>query len=273
MALSRSAFECIRDFLAKEVGIVLEESRIDRVEAQLLPLIQRYRFSSANELIRTLMAGFSHGLQTDVIAALVSTNSDFFRDMRVFEHLQTNILPELERKRSPEKKLRIWSAACATGQEPFSVAMLIREYFPQWKDWEVEIVGSDVSRSALSRAQRGRYDQQEINRGLPARFFLKYFHQEGPSCYVVDEVFSMVHFREFNLLGDWPALPEMDLILLRNVLSEMNSEARKVVLEKMSRQVKKDGCLVIGGQETVSELAEWFRAEELDKVVTYRLAW
>src|SRR5262249_41241050 len=156
-----------------------------------------------------------------------------FRDHLPFQNLQQRILPELLRKRAAERCLRIWCAACSSGQEPYSVAMLLREHFPSLDKWDVRIVASDLSNDMLERARHGRFTQMEINRGLPARLLVKYFRKDEMGWQIREDIRRMIEFCTINLVGPWPPLPLFDVIFLRNVLIYFDVPTKKTILGRI----------------------------------------
>ncbi len=269
MALSRILFAFIRDLFEQETGVRFDDGDSVTVEARLTPLTHRFRASSVNELIDRLSSHADNEIKLQVIDALLDTETSFFRDLRLFEFLRTDVLPALSRKRVGHRPLRIWSAACAMGQEVYSLAMLIRTHFPDLADSGMEIMGSDVCRRALATARAGLYDQIEINRGLPARYLVDYFHHTGPYWAVNEPVRQMVTFREINLVHDWVDLPKMDLIFLRNVLGHFSKETMTEVLRRATAQLCPEGQLFLGQQEASVESVNGLRAVGSGKTLSY----
>ncbi len=158
--------------------------------------------------------------------------------------------------------MSIWSAACATGQEPFSVALLLREHFPEVANWQITLIASDVSREVLTRASQARFNQIEINRGIPAAMLVKYFSQHGTCWHLRPDVVGMVKFQEVNLAVAWPALPRFDLVLLRNVMIYFDVETKKSILGRVGRLLRPDGYLLLGGAETTINLDDSYQRVE-----------
>src|SRR5262249_13588110 len=170
-----------------------------------------------------------------------------------------------------ERRLRIWCAAASTGQEPYSVAMLVRESFPQLLGWDLSFLATDLSRPALDRARAGWYSQIEVNRGLPANLLVKYFHQRGTTWQLADEVRRMATFETLNLVASWPPLPPQDLILMRNVMIYFEVEVKKSILGKIARLLRHDGYLLLGGAETTFNLDDSYRRVEPTKSGFYQI--
>jgi chemotaxis protein methyltransferase CheR len=195
----------------------LDDEKTYLVEARLLPVARRAGLSSIDDLVVRLRAP-NHSLRQQVVDAMTTNETSFFRDQVPFELLRTTIVPNLLARRTESKNLNIWSAACASGQEPYSIAMLLAEHFPHLHDWRIRLLGTDLSGEMLRRAREGRFTQLETERGLPQSLLKKHFHPVGTEWQVNETICRMVEFRQLNLSDNWPALPKMDLILLRNVL-------------------------------------------------------
>jgi chemotaxis protein methyltransferase CheR len=252
----------IRGFFRERSGVVLEADKRYLVEGRLAPLLRELSLASLGELVGRLRARPDGDLHTRVVELLVTGESSFFRDHHPFETLRTTVLPELVRRRSRERRLNVWCAACSAGQEPYSVAMLLREHFPELADWKASLLATDLSHAALARAREGRYNQIEVNRGLPALFLVRYFRQHGAQWQLNTDVRGMVEFRQMNLTRPWPPLPRMDLVLLRNVLIYFDVETRKSILGRLAGLLPPDGYLLLGGAETTYNLDDSYRRVE-----------
>lgn len=251
------AFVCrlVRDRSA----IVLGAGKEYLVETRLGPVARRYRLASVGELIARLRAPAEDELRTRVVEAMLTTETSFFRDVATFEGLRKSLLPELIRARAGEKRLSVWSAACSTGQEAYSLVILLRDHFPELARWQVDVLATDISADVLAKARGGRYTQTEVNRGLPAAALVRHFSQHGADWQVSDDLRRAVAFRELNLIGRWPPLPKMDVVLLRNVLIYFDVETKKAILARVARLLNPDGCLVLGAAETTHNLDDSFR--------------
>src|SRR5262249_3882576 len=222
-------FDVIRRLLLERSAIALEDGKQYLVEAQLTPLAGRLQVNSVGELVAQLRSQPSNGVDRQIVEAMVTTESSFFRDHHPFEALRTVVLPDLVARRRNERTLNIWCAACSTGQEPYSLALLLREHFPDLAGWKLSLLASDLSREALARAREGRFKQIEVNRGLPASLLVKHFEQHGTEWQLKPGIRAMVGLREMNLAQPWPALPPMDLVLLRNVMIYFNVDTKKAI--------------------------------------------
>jgi chemotaxis protein methyltransferase CheR len=201
----------------------------------------------------------------------VTTEPLFFRDHHPFEALRQTVIPDLISRRQAERRLSIWCAASASGQEPYSLAILFREHFPELAGWKISLLASDVSREMLARAREGRYNQIEVNRGLPAALLVKYFEQHGTQWHIKPAIRSMVEFREINLAQAWPTLARMDLVLIRNVMIYFEVETKKTILGRLAGLLRPDGYLLLGGAETTFNLDDSYRRVEPIKSGFYQL--
>jgi chemotaxis protein methyltransferase CheR len=264
-------FDVIRRLLQEHSGIVLEQGKQYLVESRLTPIVRELQLSSIGGLIAQMRTQAGNGLTRQIVEAMVTTESSFFRDHHPFQALRKTVLPDLIERRREERQLHIWCAASSHGQEPYSVAMLLRENFPELSSWTTKILATDLSSEALARAREGRYNQIEANRGLPAALLVKYFDQLGTDWHVRPAVRAMINFREMNLTQAWPPLPRMDLVLLRNVMIYFDVETKKTILGKVARLLRPDGYLLLGGAETTFNLDDRFRRVEHCKAGFYQL--
>lgn len=257
--MTDEVFDYIRKLLLDRSAIALEPGKQYLVESRLGPVLRQAGLPSLNELVVQLRTQPGNGMAERVVEALVTTETSFFRDHAPFEALRKTVLPELVRKRAAERALNVWCAACSTGQEPYSLALLIREHFPELLTWQISITATDLSRDVLARAREGLYNQIEANRGLPAALLVKYFQQHGTHWQLDPTVRNMVTFRELNLARPWPYLPRMDLIFLRNVMIYFDVPVKKEILGRVARLVRPDGYLLLGAAETTFGLDDSFR--------------
>lgn len=271
MTMTASEFDYIRRLVFEQSAIVLEEDKQYLAEARLLPLARRAGFDSIASMVAWLGAKKFDGLHRKVAEAMTTNETSFFRDFHPFEALRKSILPELMTKRVYSRELNFWSAACSSGQEPYSLAMLLQEYFPSLADWRVRIIATELSAEMLARAQQGRYTQLEVNRGLPASLLVKYFRQHGSDWQIREDLRSRVEFQIVNLAETWPLLPPMDVVLMRNVLIYFGVETKKKILSKVRQSLKPDGFLFLGGAETTFNLDDAFERVQFDRTICYRV--
>lgn len=270
-SITETDFDYVRGLMRERSGMVLEPGKEYLLESRLSPVARREGFASLQALMAHLRAKPLNGLHQTVVEALTTNETSFFRDFHPFEALRQEILPRLMVKRSSERRLRIWCGACASGQEPYSIAMLLRDQFPALDVWLLQIIATDLSTAMLERAQRGRYSQSEVNRGLPAALLIKYFKKAGVEWELRDEIRKMVEFHQMNLASWWPALPKMDIIFMRNVLIYLDTETRKAILSKVRRLLRPDGYLFLGGAETTFSIDSSFTHVQFGQSVCYQL--
>lgn len=262
---SDSDFDFVRKVVREDSAIMLDHTKDYLITARLTPLARREDAASLTDLLNRVRQGVPR-LRRDIVEALTTNETSFFRDVHPFDALREHILPSLHETGRP---VRIWSAASSTGQEAYSVAMLIRssvQHFPP-----VTILGTDLSGEAVARASTGRYTQLEVNRGLPARMLVRWFDRDGLTWQVKDELRQMVTFRELNLARPWPAMPAADVVLLRNVLIYFDLAARRAVLEQVTRALRPGGFLILGSAETTYDLGPRFERVQLGRASCHRL--
>lgn len=270
--MTEQEFEYVRKLVLDHTANVLDSSKGYLVESRLGPMVRHLKLGSISELVSQLRGTGFNALHRQVVEAMVTTETLFFRDHHPFENLRRVVLPELIQRRAREGGLRIWSAACSTGQEVYSLALLIREHFPELARWDLKLLASDVSQDVLNRAREGRYNQIEINLGLPAPLLLKYFQQDGTHWQLNTDVRRMVEFWQMNLTQPWPPLPRLDLVLLRNVMIYMDVAAKKTIFARVAQLLRPDGYLILGGAETPFNIDSSFRRVEHLKSGFYQLA-
>ena len=268
--ITAADFAFVADLVRRRCSLILEPGKEYLIKARLLPLAERHGHTSIAQYIETLRSG-DESLTTDVVEAMVTTETSFFRDIHPFETLKTIVLPQLIEIRRPQRQLHIWCAASSSGQEPYSIAMLLKEHFPELESWRVNLTATDISQEMLARCRSGRYSQIEVNRGLPATLLLKWFRQEGASWFLDDRIRSMVTFSPLNLAQPWPAMPTWDLVFLRNVMIYFDNEVKKQILGRVSRLLSRDGYLLLGGAETTLSLDDSYQRVEALKGGFYQL--
>ncbi|MCX7311083.1 MAG: protein-glutamate O-methyltransferase CheR [Alphaproteobacteria bacterium] len=251
------------DYLCKLLktrsGLVLSAEKHYLAESRRLPLARRERLQNLAGLVARLRAPDAEPLIVEVVEAMTTNESFFFRDKLPFEHFRDAIMPALLSARSATRRVRIWCAAAATGQEPYSLAMTLREMSKDLRGWRIEIVATDLSTGVLEKARSGIYSQFEVQRGLPALMLIKYFAQIGEIWQIAPEFCAMVKFMPFNLLNDFASLGRFDVVLCRNVLIYFDQTTKIGVLERIAGVTERDGFLVLGGAETVVGLTDRFR--------------
>jgi chemotaxis protein methyltransferase CheR len=268
--VDESDFTLIQKLMRDRAGIYLDSQKHYLVDARLEALARRERLPSVSELCARLRSSTGDTLRRKVLDVMVTTETSFFRDVAPFQALRQSILPDLLGRRLPTKQLTIWSGASSSGQEIYSVALMIREQFGGLPGWDVRLIASDLSRDMLARAREGRYSQLEVNRGLPAPLLAKYFEKDGLEWRITERIRSMVEFRELNLLESWGALRPPDVVLLRNVLIYFADDAKRTVLGRLRTAMPSDGYLFLGAAETTYGLDGNYRREMIQSAVCYR---
>jgi chemotaxis protein methyltransferase CheR len=255
-----STFESLRKFLYERSGLSLEGDKLYLVESRLLPIAREAGLPDLASLVSRLAC--DRDLAQSVIDAMTTNETFFFRDRVPFDKFRNVMLPQLLAARSAERRLRIWCAACSTGQEPYSLAMLLDEEARRLTGWTIEILATDLSRRAIESAKQGLYSQFEVQRGLPITLLLRYFQRAGDRWQINEFLRSRVSFREFNLLSDYRALGRFDAIFCRNVLIYFDVPSKRDILARLSRTLARDGFLLMGSAETVIGLSDAFVPHE-----------
>jgi chemotaxis protein methyltransferase CheR len=251
-------YEYLRKFLKDNSGLDLSADKQYLIESRLLPLARKAGLSGINELVQKLQGG-SRALITNVVEAMTTNETFFFRDKVPFDHFRDTIMPDVLKARAARKSVRIWCAAGSTGQEPYSLAMCLKEMGAALAGWRVEIVATDLSQEVLEKAKAGIYSQFEVQRGLPIQMLVKHFKQTGETWQINPELRAMVQHRQLNLLHDFAQLGIFDVIFCRNVLIYFDQETKINIFNRLARQIEPDGFLVLGAAETVVGLTDTFR--------------
>jgi len=252
-------FDFLRKLLRERSGLVLAAEKQYLAESRLLPVARRNGVNSLNELIERLRSKSSVSLMAQVVEAMTTNETFFFRDKLPFDHFRETIMPALIAARARERRIRIWCTAASTGQEPYSLAMLLKGMGPALAGYRVDIIATDLSSEVLEKAKAGIYSQFEVQRGLPVQLLVKFFDQRGETWELAPELRSMVQFRSLNLLNDFSTLGTFDVVFCRNVLIYFDQSCKSAVLERIARQTAEDGYLVLGAAETVIGLTDAFK--------------
>jgi chemotaxis protein methyltransferase CheR len=265
VSIDREGFEYVCALIRSDAGLVLEPGKEYLVEARLRPLAMEAGLISVQAFIQTLRPPGAQELRRRVIEAMTTNETSFFRDRYPFETLRTAILPRVIASRRGERCLNIWSAACSTGQEPYSIAMIIKEDFPELANWNCRTIATDLSQDVLARARSGRYSQLDVNRGLPVQYLSRYFVRDQLDWEIRKDIRAMVEFLELNLTLPWPHLPRIDIVFLRNVLIYFDVITKRRIFEAMHRHLRHDGYLLLGNCETTLGLHEGFDRQPEDR--------
>jgi chemotaxis protein methyltransferase CheR len=261
MACSDTDYAYLRELVLEQSANLIDPSRNALFDTRLTPIARLSGADSLGDFVNMLKAGRPAHLHRAVAEAMTINETSFFRDMRPFEMLRQILIPRLIERRMEERRLRIWSAASSTGQEAYSLAMIITEHFPEIAGWDVKIVGTDISRHVVDYAQKGRYRRLEVNRGLPARMLLKYMTRNGEEWEVSPQIRSMCEFHYANLCAPLPLLPTFDLVLLRNVLLYFSQQDRRTLFREIHRKLSPTGYLVLGNAEQAEDSTNLFEVE------------
>jgi chemotaxis protein methyltransferase CheR len=270
MACTDSDYTYLRELVLAQSANLIDPSRNALFDTRLTPIARMVGASNLEDFVNILKADKPVHLHRAVAEAMTINETSFFRDLQPFEMLREVIFPRLIEQRAGERRLKVWSAASSTGQEAYSLAMLIAEYFPSLSGWDVKIIGTDISRQVIDYARRGRYRRLEVNRGLPARMLLKYLHREGEEWEVSPAIRSMCEFHYANLCGEMLKLPVFDLVLLRNVLLYFPQRDRRSLFQDVYRQMMPAGYLVLGNAEQAEDSTNLFEVEFASHSYFYR---
>lgn len=257
--MNRDDFDMICRLLRQRSGLVLSPDKAYLMESRLLPVARKWKLAGFEDLVKSIRSKPDEALIRDVVEAMTTNESFFFRDIKPFDQFKELVLPAMLKNRSGQRRLRIWSAACSSGQEPYSLAMILSEMAAQLAGWTIEIVATDLSSEILGRAKEGVYSQFEVQRGLPVTLLVKYFVQSGDRWQISPKIRSMVDYREFNLLTDPTVLGRFDVVYCRNVLIYFDQDTKAKVLDRIANLMPEDGFLFLGGAETVLGLTERFK--------------
>jgi chemotaxis protein methyltransferase CheR len=265
--ISPQSYGFFQNFISRESGIVLDDDKRYLLEARLMPIALKLRLYSLNDLFVMLQTTMDLSLRQQVVEAMTTNETFFFREAAQYDALKSTVLPELLKERQFTRRIRIWSAASSTGQEAYSLAMLMLEMGVG--HWDISILGTDLSTQVLQRARVGRYLQIEVNRGLPAPLLVKYFKREGLEWQLKDEVRRLVRFEQDDLRRGMAAIGPFDLVFCRNVLIYFDMETKRNILARIRRSLMPGGYLLLGGSETTLNLDDRFGRRQLGSAMFY----
>jgi chemotaxis protein methyltransferase CheR len=252
-------YDYLRKLVKERSGLVLSADKQYLVESRLLPVARKSGLAGLSDLVRQLKGANAQALAVEVVEAMMTNESFFFRDKLPFEHFRDTIIPALLAARATQRRIRIWCAAASTGQEPYSLAMCLKDMARQVAGWRIDVLATDLSNEVLEKAKAGVYSQFEVQRGLPIQSLIKYFTQVGETWQISPEIRAMVQFRPFNLLNEFAALGMFDIVFCRNVLIYFDQPTKVGILDRIARLVERDGYLVLGAAETVVGLTDTFK--------------
>lgn len=270
-ALSPADFTFVCELVRQRSAIVLESGKEYLVVSRLTSVAQQNGFSNLGELVTRLRSQPMGPLPQKVVEAITTNETSFFRDLYPFDVLKKEIVPEILQKRAAEKRLTIWCGAASTGQEPYTIALVLKENFPQLDNWSVKIIATDINNEVLEQARSGVYSQIEVNRGLPAPMLIRHFEKVGSEWRIKEPLRKMIEFRPVNLISYWPAMPPVDIVFLRNVLIYFDQPTKREILGKIRKVMRPDGYLFLGGAETTINLDETFERTQFDRASCYKI--
>lgn len=256
--MNTADFDLLSGLIRERSGLVLTPDKLYLLESRLTPVARKHEIAGLNELVAALRTRTDDTVLNDVVEAMTTNESFFFRDSHMFDTFRDEVLPALIENRQSTKRLRIWCAAASSGQEPYSIAMILKEMSAKLADWKIEILGTDISLEILERAKSGIYTQFEVQRGVPTNFLLTYFERAGEQWKIIDPILSMVQYRPFNLLDNPSVLGKFDVVFCRNVLIYFDEPTKSRILGDISGMLASDGVLLLGGAESVLGLCKAF---------------
>ena len=254
-----------------KAGIVLGEDKLYLLESRLNPLAEKNAFRTISDLITALRKVEWSPLHYQVIDAMTTNETYFFRDIAPFDALRDRLIPDLMKKRAGERRLHMWCGAASTGQEPYTIMMTLREHFPSLQTWDVKLLATDLSSKVLARCKAGRYSQQEVERGLPPALLSRYFTKVGSEWEAKDNIRTGIEFRELNLLDSWFNLGRFDIVFMRNVLIYFDVEIKRLLFGKIRKVLSPDGYMLLGGAESPLNIDNGYVRYPFDRGGIYRL--
>jgi len=270
MTITAASFAYVRELVHRRSAIYLESGKEYLVESRLQPIVQASGERTLDRLVSRLRSSPEGSLHAQVVEAMTTNETSWFRDRHPYDAFESVILPELLACRAKERRLTVWSAATASGQEAYSIAMLLHERLAADPGWDVRVLASDLSEQMVRRTRAGRYSQLEINRGLPAARLVRHFSRAGTEWQVNEPLRRLVEVRQLNLAAPFPPFPPIDVTFLRNVLIYFQVDSRRQILQRVRRVLRPGGYLVLGAAETTLDVDAFERVPH-DKATVYRL--
>ena len=260
-------YRILQESVFSEVGIVLHDDKSYLFESRLAPVVRQLNLASINDLCKALHVESNRHIRQMVGEAMTTNETFFFRDPRQYQAIKNHLLPRLREERSNNKKLSFWSAASSTGQEAYSLAMMLLD--EGFGDWSIQILGTDISRKVVERAQSGLFQQIEVNRGLPTNLLVKYFKRSGVNWQLSDAVRRMVQFNTIDLRKSMRTMGPFDLVFCRNVLIYFDQKTKQDILREIRGTLFRGGWLLLGGSETALYADEWFERRTMEDITYY----
>lgn len=271
MTITASDFRYISDLVRQHAAIVLEPGKEYLVESRLIPVARAEGLPDLAAVVTQLQRSRDPKLLTKIVEAMTTNETSWFRDKHPFDLFVGKVLPELTAARTAEKRLSVWCAAASSGQEPYSLAMLLQDWLTARPGWQARITATDISEDVLVKARAGRYSQLEVNRGMPAAMLVRHFDRVGTEWQVKEPLRRMVDYRQMNLAVPFPPVAQYDVVFCRNVLIYFDTMTKKAILERIRRVLKPDGYLFLGGAETTLNLDDAFTRVHVDGATCYQL--
>ncbi|MGE3166593.1 MAG: protein-glutamate O-methyltransferase CheR [Planctomycetota bacterium] len=265
-----SGLEFVRTLVRDRAGIVLESNKDYLIESRLSAVARKCGHSSLDDFLDAIQGKRDPEVLATVVDAMTTNETSFFREMHVFEGLRKTVLPECIEFNKSRRQLNFWCGAASSGQEPYTIAMALQDWFPELATWKIQFTATDISQEMLARCQEGVYSQLEVNRGLPVPMLLKHFQKQGADWRVKDHLRRYVTFRELNLIGKWPPFPTLDVVFLRNVLIYFDVDTKKKILANIRTFLRPQGFLFLGSAETTLNLDNDFERVKFDRGCCYR---
>jgi len=260
-------FDVYKNMLYAKSGYVITIDKAYLLESRLAPVIKKHGIANMDLLTMKMRRHPPTALVDDIVDAMTTNETMFFRDQQPFDKFRDVIVPGIIKAKGPNCTIRIWSAACSSGQEPYTLGIMMKENALKWAGVKFEIIATDLSREILDQAKAGKYSQFEVQRGMPIMMLVKYFTQTGETWTIKDDIKNMVQFRQFNLLDPMEQFGTFDVIFCRNVLIYFDQQTKGKILEKMAKRVHKHGYLLMGGAETVLGITQAFKPLEGERGV------
>jgi len=252
-------FNALCEMLKKSSGLVLSQDKQYLLESRLAPVAKKFKYDSVAALVSSWHSSRERSLENEILEVMTINESFFFRDKTPFDNFENVMLPHLLESKKGQKHIRIWSGAASTGQEAYSLSMILKEHAAKLEGWRVEIVGTDLCSEALEKAKSGLYSQFEVQRGMPVKYLVKNFKQVGSMWQLDAKIRSTVQFRQFNLMNSFTMLGRFDIIFLRNVLIYFDKETKADILKRLEKQTNSECFLVLGASETLVGLNDQFK--------------
>lgn len=249
--MKQEDFDFLSSIIKKRSGLVLTKEKAYLLESRLMPIARKMNLKDLEELTKVVREKSDEKTLEAITEAMTTNETFFFRDQKPFDQFRQVIIPHILKVRAAKRSLRIWSAACSSGQEAYSLAMILSDEAAKFAGWKIEIIGTDLSQEIVDKAKQGVYSQFEVQRGLPVTMLVKYFRQDGEKWLISDKIKSMAQFKTLNLLTDWGPIGTFDVIFCRNVLIYFDQPTKAKILERMAQIMPPDGSLFLGGAESV----------------------